>query len=80
MDGDRAILTMKEAADLLRVGQSTLYRLVDQGIIPAVKVPTTCVLRIRRAALDRLLEEWESRGRRGRRRMVVQPGGRAELR
>lgn len=64
MDAEHAILTMKEAADLLRVGQSTLYRLASQGVVPVVKVPNTAIVRIRRSALDALLGEWEQGGRR----------------
>ena len=63
MDGP-AILTMREAADLLRVGQSTLYRLVAQGVVRVIRIPGSSVTRIRRAALDQLIGQWEQGGRR----------------
>jgi len=61
------ILTMKEAADFLRIGGSTLYKLAAEGVVPVVKIPGTAVIRIRRAALETLLERWEGGQRRGRR-------------
>ena len=67
MDGEPVILTMRETANLLRVGQATAYRLVSQGILPAVKIPGTTITRVRRAALDALLDQWEQgRRRKGR--------------
>lgn len=63
-DGGRPVLTVGESAALLRLGLSTTYRLIERGVIPAVKVPGTSIVRIRRAVLDSLLTEWEGTGRR----------------
>ncbi len=65
-DGGQAILTVKESAAHLRLGLSTMYRLVEDGTIPAVKVPGTNIVRIRRSVLDSLLSKWEGNGRRRR--------------
>jgi excisionase family DNA binding protein len=61
-----AILTMREAAAFLRIGQATAYRLTAQGILPSIRIPGTTVTRVRRSVLDALLQQWEQGGRRRR--------------
>jgi excisionase family DNA binding protein len=64
---DRVILTMKEAAFLLRIGGSTRYRPAAQGVLPVAKVAGRKVLRIRRPALSQLIQDRKGwRARRGR--------------
>jgi excisionase family DNA binding protein len=38
MAADDEVLTVKEVCELLRVGQSTLYRLIKQGKIPSFRI------------------------------------------
>ena len=35
---ERDILTMKEAADYLRVSRATMYRIIESGSLPAFRV------------------------------------------
>lgn len=60
------ILTMREAADMLRIGLATAYRLAERGTLPVVRVPGTSITRVRRTALDQLIARWEQGGRTGR--------------
>ncbi|MEA3376448.1 MAG: helix-turn-helix domain-containing protein [Chloroflexota bacterium] len=48
------ILTAREAADCLRITPDTLYKLIDEGGIPAARVGRQ--YRIHRAHLERWLE------------------------
>lgn len=48
-------LTVEEAADVLRVGRRAVYKAVEVGQLPVLRVGR--LLRIPRAALQRLLEE-----------------------
>ena len=38
MASDRAVLTVKEICEMLRVNQTTVYKMVRQGRIPAFRV------------------------------------------
>jgi excisionase family DNA binding protein len=53
------ILTIREVADYLKVTERTLYRLVQEGKLPAFKVGNSW--RFRREDLDRWISE-QSRG------------------
>ena len=53
------ILTIREVADYLKVTERTLYRLVQEGKLPAVKVGNSW--RFRREDLERWISE-QSRG------------------
>jgi len=60
----------KEIAALLNCGVSTVYRLAAAGVLPAVKVPGTNLVRFRREVIERLVRQWELNGNgrvRGRR-------------
>lgn len=57
MPGD--ILTIREVADYLKVTERTLYRLVQDGKVPAFKVGNSW--RFRREDLERWISE-QSRG------------------
>lgn len=48
------VLTVKEAAELLRVGERSVYAAVARGDLPAVRIGRRIVLP--GAALERLLE------------------------
>jgi excisionase family DNA binding protein len=53
--GRPAFYTVREAARILRVGPSTLYRAIREGAFPAVRLRTRYV--IPAVALERLLAE-----------------------
>lgn len=53
--GPPAFYTVREAARIVRVDPSTLYRAIREGVFPAVRVRTRYV--IPAAALDRLVAE-----------------------
>lgn len=55
-----AFYTVKEAAELLRVGASTLYRIIREGDFPAVRLRSRYV--VPAEALDQLLEEAKATG------------------
>lgn len=48
-------LTVQEVADLLRVSQMTVYRLIKSGEVPAVRIGRS--FRVRETDVDRYLEE-----------------------
>ena len=50
-----AFYTVREAARILRVGPSTLYRAIREGDFPAIRLRTRYV--VPAAALDKLLTE-----------------------
>lgn len=50
-----AFYTVREAAQLLRVGQATLYRAIREGAFPAVRVRGRYI--VPAVALDRLIAE-----------------------
>ena len=49
------ILTLEEVANYLRVTKRTLYRLAQEGVLPAFKLGGTC--RFRRDELNQLINE-----------------------
>jgi excisionase family DNA binding protein len=51
----RLLLTIQETADLLNVSRSHLYRLIQRGELPVVRVGG-CT-RVHRVALERMLAE-----------------------
>ena len=53
-DQDR-LLAVSEVAKRFSVSDQTIYRWIDEGILPVVKVRR--LLRIRQSDVDRLLEE-----------------------
>lgn len=55
-----AFYTVREAAKLLRVGPSTLYRIIRDGDFPAVRLRSRYV--IPAVALDRLVAEVDQTG------------------
>jgi excisionase family DNA binding protein len=59
-------MSVADAAKRVGIGASTMYRLIDEGVVPAVRVPKTSIVRVRRETLERVLKAWEGRTRRGR--------------
>ncbi|HHH31005.1 MAG TPA: DNA-binding protein [Polyangiaceae bacterium] len=55
-----AVMTIDELADYLKIAKSTLYKLAQQGRIPAQKVGRHW--RFRKVAIDRWLEDSSPRG------------------
>lgn len=55
-----AFYTVREAARILRVAPSTLYRVIREGDFPAVRLRTRYV--VPAAALDRLLDQASETG------------------
>jgi excisionase family DNA binding protein len=55
-----AFYTVREAAELLRIGASTLYRIIREGDFPAVRLRSRYV--IPAAALEELLAEAKASG------------------
>lgn len=55
-----AFYTVREAAELLRVGASTLYRIIREGDFPAVRLRSRYV--IPAAALEEMLAEAKATG------------------
>jgi excisionase family DNA binding protein len=51
----KKVLTVEEAAKVLRIGRSSAYAGVRSGEIPSIRIGGS--LRIPRAALDRLLDQ-----------------------
>ncbi|MDQ0379058.1 helix-turn-helix domain-containing protein [Amycolatopsis thermophila] len=59
-DSRPAFYTVREAARLLRVGPSTLYRIIRDGDFPAVRLRSRYI--IPAVALDRLIAEVDATG------------------
>lgn len=55
------LLTVKEVAEILRVSQPTVLRMIDDGELPAIRVRTQW--RIRRVDLDDYLQQGGSSGK-----------------
>ena len=55
MEGFGEIMTLEETAKYLKIGKSTLYRMVREGKIPAVKIANQW--RFRKEDIDRWLQE-----------------------
>ena len=58
----------REVADRLQCGLSTVYRLIERGVIPSVTIPTTGIVRVPWDRFENVLRQWESEGRHRRRR------------
>ena len=54
------LLTVKEVAEILRVSQPTVLRMIEDGELPAIRVRNQW--RIRRAELDAYLQRGGSSG------------------
>jgi excisionase family DNA binding protein len=52
---DQPLLTVLEAAAMLRIGRNTMYHLIAIGQVPHLRVGRT--IRVPRAALERWLED-----------------------
>ena len=57
--GERLLLTPEEAAELLRVGRTTVYALIKAGDLHPVHIGRSC--RISRAELERYVRLLEGR-------------------
>ena len=55
---ERLLLTTEEAADLLRVGRTTIYALIKSGTLHPVHIGRSC--RISRAELERYVRQLET--------------------
>ncbi|WP_456598922.1 helix-turn-helix domain-containing protein [Blastococcus sp. SYSU DS0616] len=58
MSSDRLLLTTEEAADVLRVGRTTVYALIKEGELRPVHIGRSC--RISRAELERYVSRLDS--------------------
>ncbi|MBN1461695.1 MAG: helix-turn-helix domain-containing protein [Armatimonadetes bacterium] len=56
---NNTILKVRDVCKLLGVGQSTVYRAVETGRLPAVRIGTA--IRFRPEALEQFLRQQESR-------------------
>ena len=54
-DKDRLVLTVSEAADILRVSRAFAYDLVARGVLPSIRLGRRIV--IPRVGLERLLDD-----------------------
>lgn len=52
------MMTIREIATVMGASPMTVYRLVHQGVLPAVRISARC-LRVRRAAFDEYLAQHE---------------------
>lgn len=53
---DRVVYTVKEVSILLRTNPAFVYRLIDLGLLPALKLGS---IRVRKDALDNFLRQYE---------------------
>ncbi len=51
-----ALLTVTEAADVLRCSAKSVRRLITEGRLPAIKIAGSRLIRIEQTAIERLLE------------------------
>ncbi|SDY28873.1 DNA binding domain-containing protein, excisionase family [Modestobacter sp. DSM 44400] len=58
VSGDRLLLTTEEAADVLRVGRTTVYALIKEGQLRPVHIGRSC--RISRAELERYVSRLDT--------------------
>ena len=54
VDNDRLVLTVVEAAELLKIGRSCAYEAIRNGQLPVIRMGRRIL--VPRAALERLLE------------------------
>ena len=61
------LLKAKDVAKMLGIGESSVYRMVQKGILPAVKVPGTRLerpsIRFRQERIETLMRSWEQKRR-----------------
>ena len=55
---DRVIYTVKEVSRLLHTSPAFVYKLIDTGILPALKLAS---IRVRKEALDEFLRAYEGK-------------------
>lgn len=53
---ERVIYTVKEISELLRTSPAFIYKLIDAGLLPALKLGS---IRVRKEALDEFLQKYE---------------------
>ena len=53
---ERVIYTVREVSQLLRTNAAFIYKLIDTGLLPALKLGS---LRVRKEALDEFLQKYE---------------------
>jgi excisionase family DNA binding protein len=58
LTSDRLLLTPEEAAQVLRVGRTTLYALIQDGHLRPIHIGRSC--RLSRAELERYVERLEA--------------------
>jgi excisionase family DNA binding protein len=58
---EERLLTIKEVAELLRVAEATVYRLVKRGDLPAIK-PSAKITRFRKSDIEAFLNKYTTRG------------------
>jgi excisionase family DNA binding protein len=75
MARDQEILTVKDICDLLRLHQTTVYKLVRQGKIPSFRVGTDW--RFRKDVILRWMAEKSTRARQLRK--ILDSGGNGEV-
>jgi excisionase family DNA binding protein len=59
---DRLLLTVPEAAQMLCVSRTEVYRLINRGVLPAVRLSAR-ITRIPREAIDRVIAAAMGEGR-----------------
>jgi excisionase family DNA binding protein len=59
---DKNLMTVAEAAARIRVGRSTMYRLIAQGAVPSIRISSR-LIRIREEDLARALDAARRDGR-----------------
>ena len=52
----RVIYTVREVSQLLRTNAAFIYKLIDTGLLPALKLGS---IRVRKEALDEFLQKYE---------------------
>ena len=57
--GSNRLMKPKEVAELLGIGESSVYRLAERGTLPTVKIPGTKMVRFRRERVEELVRRWE---------------------
>ena len=55
------LMKPKEVAELLGIGESSVYRLASSGVLPTVRIPGTNSVRFRRERVETLMKAWEQK-------------------
>jgi excisionase family DNA binding protein len=71
LSGDQLLLTTEEAAEVLRIGRTTVYALIKDGHLRPVHIGRSC--RISRAELERYVRQLDNPAPLPRRRPRVHP-------